>query len=207
MIGKFRTTGFLPSPNKFIWSHCAPENGYRVSHCYVVRSFSKPIVLPDGDIIWLVADEKEAGIALNRYHHGGQDSGSELRVVSSDRCFGIRQDSDLFFMDVSGELKDRYIECDQSSDASNLVCTVVESRLSAKQPKTPFEQSAERVCGKNLSDDQASSAIRHYFVDEAGDPKTTVCLPVADYYLWAIQRLYERREDRFAKLDFGTKSD
>ena len=34
----------------------------------------------------------------------------------------------------------------------------------------------------------------------AGEPKTTVNLQVADYYLWALQRLYERREDRFLKL-------
>jgi len=31
----------------------------------------------------------------------------------------------------------------------------------------------------------------------AGEPKSVVCLQVADYYLWALQRLFERREDRF----------
>ena len=34
----------------------------------------------------------------------------------------------------------------------------------------------------------------------AGQPADVVCLQVVDYYLWAIQRLYERDEDRFLKL-------
>ncbi|MEP3479080.1 MAG: DUF3800 domain-containing protein [Fuerstiella sp.] len=35
---------------------------------------------------------------------------------------------------------------------------------------------------------------------KAGQPADVVCLQVVDYYLWAIQRLYERGEDRFLKL-------
>ena len=42
--------------------------------------------------------------------------------------------------------------------------------------------------------DQASRSIRHYFVDEAGDG---TLLQAVDYLLWALQRLYERREDRY----------
>ena len=34
----------------------------------------------------------------------------------------------------------------------------------------------------------------------AGQPAGVACLQVADYYLWAIQRLYERGEDRFLRL-------
>ncbi|MFC1759084.1 hypothetical protein ACFL2H_10000, partial [Planctomycetota bacterium] len=34
----------------------------------------------------------------------------------------------------------------------------------------------------------------------AGEPPTTINLQVVDYYLWALQRLYERDEDRFLKL-------
>jgi hypothetical protein len=34
----------------------------------------------------------------------------------------------------------------------------------------------------------------------AGDPKTTINRQIVDYYLWALQRLYERGEDRFLKL-------
>jgi hypothetical protein len=29
------------------------------------------------------------------------------------------------------------------------------------------------------------------------DSKSVVCLQVVDYFLWALQRLYEREEDRF----------
>lgn len=35
---------------------------------------------------------------------------------------------------------------------------------------------------------------------KAGQPISVVCLQVIDYYLWAIQRLYERGEDRFLRL-------
>lgn len=35
---------------------------------------------------------------------------------------------------------------------------------------------------------------------KAGQPADVFCLQVVDYYLWAIQRLYERDEDRFLKL-------
>jgi len=34
----------------------------------------------------------------------------------------------------------------------------------------------------------------------AGQPADVVCLQVVDYYLWALQRLYERGEDRFLRL-------
>ena len=34
----------------------------------------------------------------------------------------------------------------------------------------------------------------------AGQPSGIICLQVIDYYLWAIQRLYERDEDRFLRL-------
>jgi hypothetical protein len=34
----------------------------------------------------------------------------------------------------------------------------------------------------------------------AGEPKMVTCLQVVDYYLWALQRLYERDEDRFLQL-------
>jgi hypothetical protein len=34
----------------------------------------------------------------------------------------------------------------------------------------------------------------------AGQPANVVCLQVIDYYLWTIQRLYERGEDRFLRL-------
>ena len=34
----------------------------------------------------------------------------------------------------------------------------------------------------------------------AGQPADVVCLQVVDYYLWAVQRLYERNEDRFLRL-------
>ena len=34
----------------------------------------------------------------------------------------------------------------------------------------------------------------------AGEPKAVVCLQAADYYLWAVQRLFERGEDRFLQL-------
>lgn len=34
----------------------------------------------------------------------------------------------------------------------------------------------------------------------AGQPADVVCLQVVDYYLWAVQRLYERSEDRFLRL-------
>jgi len=48
------------------------------------------------------------------------------------------------------------------------------------------------------------------------DPKLEVCLQAVDYFLWGIQRFYERREDRFLNmlwsqigeihdLDFGPK--
>jgi hypothetical protein len=33
-----------------------------------------------------------------------------------------------------------------------------------------------------------------------GQPADVVCLQVVDYYLWAVQRLYERGEDRFIRL-------
>lgn len=32
------------------------------------------------------------------------------------------------------------------------------------------------------------------------DPSTTVCLQAADYFLWALQRFYERRETRFLSM-------
>jgi len=35
---------------------------------------------------------------------------------------------------------------------------------------------------------------------EARSPRDCACLQVVDYFLWALQRLYERREDRFVKL-------
>ena len=35
---------------------------------------------------------------------------------------------------------------------------------------------------------------------KAGRPVEVVCLQVVDYYLWAIQRFYERGEDRFLRL-------
>ena len=35
---------------------------------------------------------------------------------------------------------------------------------------------------------------------KAGQPTEIACLQVVDYYLWAIQRLYERGEDRFLRL-------
>jgi len=35
---------------------------------------------------------------------------------------------------------------------------------------------------------------------KAGQPANIACLQVIDYYLWAIQRLYERGEDRFLRL-------
>ncbi|MEJ7591028.1 MAG: DUF3800 domain-containing protein [Planctomycetaceae bacterium] len=35
---------------------------------------------------------------------------------------------------------------------------------------------------------------------KAAQPYEVVCLQVVDYYLWAIQRLYERSEDRFLEL-------
>lgn len=35
---------------------------------------------------------------------------------------------------------------------------------------------------------------------KAGQPADVVCLQVVDYYLWTIQRLYERGEDRFLRL-------
>ncbi len=35
---------------------------------------------------------------------------------------------------------------------------------------------------------------------KAADSKDVICLQVVDYYLWAIQRLYERNEDRFLSL-------
>ena len=34
----------------------------------------------------------------------------------------------------------------------------------------------------------------------AAQPTDVVCLQVVDYYLWALQRLFERDEDRFLKL-------
>ncbi|MDA0919171.1 MAG: DUF3800 domain-containing protein [Planctomycetota bacterium] len=34
----------------------------------------------------------------------------------------------------------------------------------------------------------------------AGEPKSVACLQVADYYLWALQRLFELGEDRFLQL-------
>ena len=34
----------------------------------------------------------------------------------------------------------------------------------------------------------------------ASDSRTVVCLQVADYFLWAIQRFYERQEDSFLNL-------
>jgi hypothetical protein len=33
-----------------------------------------------------------------------------------------------------------------------------------------------------------------------GEPESVVCLQVIDYYLWALQRFYERDEDRFLQL-------
>ena len=35
---------------------------------------------------------------------------------------------------------------------------------------------------------------------KAADSKEIVCLQIVDYFLWAIQRLYERGEDRFVSL-------
>ena len=35
---------------------------------------------------------------------------------------------------------------------------------------------------------------------KAAEPQEVVCLQVVDYYLWTIQRLYERNEDRFLTL-------
>jgi hypothetical protein len=35
---------------------------------------------------------------------------------------------------------------------------------------------------------------------KAGQPADVVCLQVVDYYLWALQRFYERGEDRFLQL-------
>ena len=68
-------------------------------------------------------------------------------------------------------------------------------------------------------------SIRNYFVDEAGDstlfdrkgnivstapihvipstPPESPGLQVADYFLWALQRLYERREDRYVEYLWG----
>jgi hypothetical protein len=34
----------------------------------------------------------------------------------------------------------------------------------------------------------------------AGSPAEITCLQVVDYYLWALQRFYERDEDRFLWL-------
>jgi hypothetical protein len=34
----------------------------------------------------------------------------------------------------------------------------------------------------------------------ASRPEEVVCLQAVDYYLWALQRFYERREDRFLNL-------
>ncbi len=59
---------------------------------------------------------------------------------------------------------------------------------------------------------QALDAARHEFRRKwgiaasapieisAGNPTDVVCLQVVDYYLWAVQRLYERDEDRFVRL-------
>ena len=53
-------------------------------------------------------------------------------------------------------------------------------------------------------------SVRNFYVDEAGDgilfnvvPTTLSKCPelqVVDYFLWALQRLYERREDRYIVL-------
>lgn len=35
---------------------------------------------------------------------------------------------------------------------------------------------------------------------EVSNPEQTNCLQAVDYYLWAVQRFYEQKEDRFLKL-------
>lgn len=52
----------------------------------------------------------------------------------------------------------------------------------------------ERFAKEHGIDAQASIQVA------AATPESAVCLQATDYFLWAVQRLYERGEDRFVRL-------
>ncbi len=65
-----------------------------------------------------------------------------------------------------------------------------------KAIKTALE-AAERELEQEFGLSKGGEAVWRIIIS---DPKQTVCLQAVDYFLWGVQRFYERREDRFLNM-------
>lgn len=77
-------------------------------------------------------------------------------------------------------------------------CNIVFARRGNSDRTRAFREMLE--LGKTRFEDKWNRTVDSTIVVSASTPQHTVCLQAADYLLWALQRFYERGEDRFLQL-------
>ncbi len=98
--------------------------------------------------------------------------------------------NELYDKTVARLFKDRLHVADE--------CNIVFARRGNSDRTHAFREMLET--GKMRFEAKWNRTIESKFRVTASTPQHSVCLQAADYFLWALQRFYERNEDRFLQL-------
>ena len=98
--------------------------------------------------------------------------------------------NELYDKTVSRLFRDRLHVADE--------CNIIFARRGSADRTRAFRDMLE--LGKTRFEDKWQRKIDSTLNVSASTPQRTVCLQAADYILWALQRFYERNEERFLQL-------
>jgi hypothetical protein len=77
------------------------------------------------------------------------------------------------------------------------VCFAKRGKKDRNQAIKSALEAAEREFEQKFGLSRGGEDVWHIIIS---DPKQTVSLQAVDYFLWGMQRFYERREDRFLNM-------